>query len=527
MFTEASIRRAIQHLNANGDTDLFPKLPELKFFADKEDEVTQAILQLNIGQYQPVSSVEVLTPKSRLGFRIGHQLSATDILFYTAATIEAAEGIEHLRERASGDVAFSYRYDPAGEDGRIFKRERSYHDWLRSLSTFGGDPLFGRNQETVETDISDFYSRIYFHRVENILNEAEAGNNSTDAIKKIIQTCRARQSFGLPVGSSASRLLAEGVLSDTDQMLRRIGVSATRYVDDFKIIASGRENSHSVLCRLAEHLMVTEGLSLNPSKTKLSNLAQLQASTSSRLDDVFSPAELNGLQAFLRQSYGGEEEEEGDDIAAVNPFLTGPQLLDRLDELSRREGDLASQKVILRMLRRVALFDPNRLLNDHASLAYHLPRDFALAIGQACTIGAVLDKAALAERILQLLATPPICELAFARLWLLNLFVCGALPPDQRILDRYPAARPNALEERQLVFVRALLGDRAYFRAQRGQLGQVGDWIKPAILIGARCLPADEYRAWLDVAMPQVPDPLGRAFKSWLRDRRELSEVLS
>jgi len=526
MFTEPSIRRAIQHLTANGDTDIFPRLPELKFFSDQEDEVTQAILRMNAGQYQPVSSVEVLTPKSRLGFRIGHQLCATDILFYTAATIEAAQGVEDIRVRASGDVAFSYRYDPAGEEGRLFLRERSYHDWLRSLTNFGGETLFGGNPEIVETDISDFYSRIYFHRVENLLNDADAPCASKDAIKRIIQTCRARQSFGLPVGSSASRLLAEGVLADTDQMLTRLGVTTTRYVDDFKIIANGRQNAHSVLCRLAEYLMVTEGLSLNPSKTKITDLAQMHASSSGRLDDVFSPAEMTAMQVFLRQSYGGEEEEDGDDVAALNPFLTGAQLLDRLDELSRRDGDLPSQKVILRMLRHVAIFDPLRLLNDHATLAYYLPRDFSLAIASACRFGVFLDKSAVAERIFHLLSTPPICELAFARLWLLNLFVCGALPPDQRVVDGYPTARPNALEERQLVFVRALLGDRAYFRERRGQLGQVGEWIKPALLIGARCLPADEYLAWLDVAIPQTADPLARAFKAWLRDRRELPAIL-
>jgi hypothetical protein len=233
------------------------------------------------------------------------------------------------------------------------------------------------------------------------------------------------------------------------------------------------------------------------------------------------------MQAFLRQSYGGEEDEDGDDIATVNPFLTGDQLLDRLDELSRRDSDLSSQKVILRILRRVAIFDPHRLLRDHASLAYYLPRDFSLALVSACNVDADLDKNALAQRVLELLSTPPICELALARLWLINIFVCGALPSHQDIINGYPVARPNTLEERQLIFIRALLGDRAYFRAQRGQLGGVGDWIKPAILIGARCLPADEYRAWLDVAIPQVADPLGRAFKAWLRERPDLATVLS
>ncbi len=119
MLSDASVRRAVKHLAAAGDTDLFPLLPEARFFSDHTDVVANLVASMNPGNYDPISSMEVLTPKSALGFRIGHQLTAADSLIYTAAVIESAEGIENIRRATSGDAAFAYRYDPAGEE-RLF-----------------------------------------------------------------------------------------------------------------------------------------------------------------------------------------------------------------------------------------------------------------------------------------------------------------------------------------------------------------------------------------------------------------------
>lgn len=127
MLTEASVLRAIEHLTAVGDTDLFPRLPEAAFFPACAQEVATIADRMSSGNYNPVSSVEVLTPKSDLGFRIGHQLTASDILVYAAAVIENGDGLEELRQKTSGDVAFSYRYDREGGP-RLFASNRGYHD---------------------------------------------------------------------------------------------------------------------------------------------------------------------------------------------------------------------------------------------------------------------------------------------------------------------------------------------------------------------------------------------------------------
>jgi hypothetical protein len=78
------------------------------------------------------------------------------------------------------------------------------------------------------TDISDYYSRINFHRLENLLDDVAPGHGAVRFIKKHIKTIRARQSFGLPVGGSAARMLAELSLCDTDQALRDQGLLVSK-----------------------------------------------------------------------------------------------------------------------------------------------------------------------------------------------------------------------------------------------------------------------------------------------------------
>jgi hypothetical protein len=432
-----------------------------------------------------------------------------------------------MRDENSGEAAFAYRFDPAG-GARLYQPNRTFHDWLSFLTKFGGsDDVFQDSQPVLETDISDFYQRIYFHRIENILHDAGADKHSFNLIKKIVQVTRSKQSFGIPVGSSVSRLLAEGLLCDTDRMLRDMDLQVTRYMDDYRIIASPRYNTHTILCRLAEHLMVTEGLSLNPSKTSVTDTAKLHSGADARLQDVFSSAEMHALREYLAASYGAEEAEPEDDVPTDNPFLEGNDLLDRLDELNAKgASDFSSRRALLKVLRRFPDFDVFRLVRDHKSLAYHLPRDFCRAIQAVCLLREDIDKAALADEVWNLLSTPPVCELAYARLWLLHLYASGSVPPHRRFVQDYPVA-PSPLEERQLIFIRARLNDRPFFREHRGRLGQAGDWVKPALLIGASCLPADEYLKWIDIAVRQMQDPFARAFGDWLQERPALDEILS
>lgn len=526
MISEPSVRRAIDHLGTFGDTDLFPRLPEFRCFLERPAAIAKDCKKLNIGQYTPTGAVETLTPKSWLGFRIAHQLTASDNLIYLAALLDCAPNLEAARLGKDDNQAFAYRY-VEGEAVRVFEPARGYHNWLALLADFGGpDNPFAEDRPAIATDIADFYQRIYFHRIENVLMDAECPKDSADLIKKIIKTTRARQSYGLPVGTTASRLLAECLLTDTDILLRNMGVKFTRYVDDFRIAVPAGMEAHSILCRLAEHLMVTEGLSLNVTKTKLTSVREIERSAKSRLQDVFTSAEMEKMQAFITLSYGDIDDQNDDDMVA-NPFLTADFLQKRLDLIADKQNvDLSVFKAILRALRFLPDISAVQLLEKHADLLYYVPREFCLVL-TAASKQPGFDAQAAKARVIELLAMAPYADLAYVRSWLLNLFVDGTLPVVLSDWQSYNFGR-SIIERRANLFLRGLAGDRPYFRALKTQLGSLGEWEKPAALMAGMCLPFDEYKNWLASAADQLATPFVATYVAWLKDRHgDLARLLS
>ena len=82
---------------------------------------------------------------------------------------------------------------------------------------------FAEDRPAIVTDISDFYQRIYFHRIENVLEDAGCPKGPADLVKKIIKTTRARQSYGLPVGSAASEGKAKAA-RELEATKKRLGL---------------------------------------------------------------------------------------------------------------------------------------------------------------------------------------------------------------------------------------------------------------------------------------------------------------
>ncbi|HTI66671.1 MAG TPA: RNA-directed DNA polymerase [Caulobacteraceae bacterium] len=528
MISEASVRRAIDHLGSFGDTDLFPRLPEMRCFIERPAATAIDCKNINIGQYTPTGVVETLTPKSWLGFRIAHQLTASDNVIYLAALLDCAPNLEAARLPKDGNEAFAYRFE-AGESVRIFESARGYHQWIAYLADFGrAKSPFAPDRPAVATDISDFYQRIYFHRIENVLQDAGCPKGPAELIKKVIRTTRARQSYGLPVGSTASRLLAECLLNDTDVFLCNMGVEFTRYVDDFRIAIPPGLEAHSILCRLAEHLMVTEGLSLNVSKTKMTTLNDIGESARSRLQDVFTSAEMERMHAFITLSYGDiESDNAAEEDAISNPFLTADLLMGKLDDLgSKRGADLSVFKAVLRALRFLPGIDSLRLINNHADLLYYIPREFCLVLNAA----AKQDDFPYSEvkgRVIDILRMSPYSDLAYVRSWLLNLFVDGTLPISPPDWVGYDFNR-SVIERRSHFFLKGLTNDRAFFRALKTQLGMLSEWEKPAALMAGMCLPFDEYKNWLDGAVHQISTPFSSTYVSWLKDNHgKLDKLLS
>jgi Reverse transcriptase (RNA-dependent DNA polymerase) len=116
---------------------------------------------------------------------------------------------------------------------RMIREDCRYGDWLKAQYwriAFNE----GKYTHVVEADISEFYQRIYHHRLENSVAAATTNQPMARFIRTFIADVRARQSFGIPVGGNASRVLAEVLLNETDRAMNTAGYEFTRYVDDFR-----------------------------------------------------------------------------------------------------------------------------------------------------------------------------------------------------------------------------------------------------------------------------------------------------
>lgn len=511
---EAHFKRAILHLADLGDSDILPSLFEFQFFKESAEAIVKKLIALSPGSYSPIGAFEVLSPKTQTSFRIAHQLYATDTLLFTAAAIEIAAALDE-RRLSPEQGAFSYRFDNDASSSSLFTDSCTFHDWLVSLAemcepseAFSNDPL------VLETDISDFYGRIYFHRIEHVLDDIEAANAPRKIIENVIKSSRARQSFGLPVGGAASRIIAEGILIDVDTMLRRDGLKFTRFVDDFRIIVDTPARAHTALCRLAEHLMLTEGLSLNAAKTRILSASAVKSEINNSFSDVFTTEERDGLDRYLRAIYDGEDVAE-----TIADHIDPTTLINKLEKIIKSERiDYTAVKLILKAMRAILIEDLDLFISQFSELLYFAPRDFCILVGaQAQKNPEAAER--IADKMLSLTKTSPFKDMALVRIWASHLFVAGALPiSDARISEFEFGGTP--IEKRQAILLRGRLKDRAFFREAKTRFGELSEWEKPAMMLGASCLAASEYDTWIGFCKGKSSNFLFDEYISWLKENR-------
>ena len=517
MPTNGSTVRAIRHLADLADTDILPPLFEFQFHAERSDEIATKLEHVDFGEYKPRSCFEVLSPKTRLSFKIAHQLYPTDTLLYTSAVLDVAASIEAMRIPLESG-AFSYSYDDDEASSQLYKESGSYHDWLIHVQSLcAKENPFEEDKYIVETDIADFYPRIYFHRIEHILDDCQATNAVRKIIEGIIKFTRAHQSYGLPVGSAASRLLAEAILNDTDRMLDGLGLKFARYVDDFRIVTNDATHAHSTLCRLAEHLMVAEGLSLNAAKTKVLPASDEIQQIEEKLTDVFSSSELAGLNRYISLVY------EGGDISAEDiEDINTDELVSKLTEILARDAvDYSAVKVILKALRAVDVDDPAAITSKFDILLYYVPRDFCILVG---TLAQKYPHAAedLAQRLVELVVQAPFNDMALCKIWVAHLFISQALPLTNERLSQLNLTS-SAVERRLQILGRAILEDRAYLREQKTRFSEVSDWEKPALILAMSRLPRSEFDTWVkNIVVAYFNDILGEIYISWVKENRSV-----
>jgi len=280
------IELALKNITKYGDTDIFPFPIENNVFFDNQDKAIKHLKKFdssfseNIDKSPPVN-ISTCSPLGYTGFRWATQIDPEWNAYFLALVLSIAEESEKERIKTGHKVVHSYRFDPNYENGQLFNLEvnwRSFH--LESLEIAKTD----KYDYVVTCDIADFYSRIYHHRLENALLTLNLKNDTPKRIMGILQKFSGTNSYGLPIGGPAARILAELALNNLDKILKLRGVRFTRFVDDIHIFASTKEEAHQFLNFLSIKLMNNEGLTLQKHKTQILSKSEFIKLISSRIN---------------------------------------------------------------------------------------------------------------------------------------------------------------------------------------------------------------------------------------------------
>lgn len=299
--SEQSIRLAVRNVAKWGDTDVLPYPLENHWFHDAEDAVVDLLLSVDesferwLNDY-PVLAVRGLTSVGYAGFRPATQIDPIWNAYLLALCVELGAEIENARCPTSDERVFSYRYAPDRETGTLFDPAIGWHTHqVKSLERARPDGY------VLATDISNFYPRVYHHRIENSLNRVTGNRDAVGRIMAILTRLSVGGvSYGLPVGGNAARILAEALLNRTDRLLIDRSVNFSRFVDDYLIFGDSEEDVRRGLVYLSDVLLNHEGLSLSRMKTRLMTSAEFAKMSPAAVPADSDSATEDLARRFLR-----------------------------------------------------------------------------------------------------------------------------------------------------------------------------------------------------------------------------------
>lgn len=293
---------SVDHLAQFGCSDITKANLEseliTKYRTDFIDLVQKKLKCGHIDQmnFKPIQYL--LTPKNRYVFdyRKAAIVEPECLAKYTALVLLAAEDIEKARIPADEKIVFSSRFAPSGAD--LFSKNVTYSNWRERIKELAVD---SNCAYIVQCDIASFYDRVNIHRLESTLLAINVNKELVSQINNLLLFWSRKDSYGLPVGNTASRILAEAALIDIDKNLMSEEVKFVRYVDDYRLFAPDLITAQRWMNLLTNRLF-RDGLMLNTGKTKL-YLAAKNEELQSGLKDNDEPETIIRKVTMLTGGY--------------------------------------------------------------------------------------------------------------------------------------------------------------------------------------------------------------------------------
>lgn len=519
--SEASMRLAVRNVAHLGDTDVLPYPLENSWFYDDEDSVVSLLQQVDadfdnwVRKFPPLAA-KILTSVGYTGFRAVSQIDPLWNAYLLALAIEIAPESELARIEVSRGRVFAYRFAPDSKSNQLFDPAIGWRQFQEAAVTAAGTSKF-----VLQTDISDFYARVYHHRLDNALRAATANQDAAKRIAALLFTLSNRTSYGLPVGGNASRIFAETLLDRTDRLLVVKGLRFVRFVDDYYFFSDTLDDCRRALIYLSEVLLQEEGLTLSRMKTRVMTQAEFMRHSPAAVDHVADSASEAEVRQILKlklthDRYAPNAQLTHEALAAeIQRFDIFALLLREFDK-SRIDEVLVRQ--LLKATRYLPLEQQSKIIESIAVNVEKLHPVFPTVAIVLKRIIPLLDRGdadVLFAKLRTLVSDQSHLVLVPAnRAYLIRLL---ALDPsydaDGPLTQLYDTAT-DMVSKRDVILAMSRRGRQYWLSNMLNRYGTLTQWEKRAMIVASYVL-RDQGRHWRD-AKSTMFSPVDDAFRSWV-----------
>jgi hypothetical protein len=539
------VRRAFELALSNvarfGDTDVLPYPIENHIFFDRPEEAVALLEELHakfsgerrqggregdregyLDRYPPFHEGTV-TAVGHFGYRWATQIDPLWNAYLLALVVSIGEDLEGARLPVADGVVFSYRFKPDPEKGALFDPAVGWEAYQRASLDQPERYAF-----VLACDISDFYPRVYHHPLENALRDATADTEAVRRIMALLKTLsRAGESYGLPVGGPAARLLAEVLLNSVDRLLVTEDVRFCRFADDYHLFAETEEQAYRHLVFLTRTLYENLGLTLQKAKTRLMSAAEFRATSPFARDRAASSEEEAAQWGFLnlKVHYEPYSQTAAADYEALKQELEKHDVLGMLArELEKSRPDPHLTRRLLAAVEHLEAPHRNqavRTLLKNLVVLYPLLSQALIVLKSVVDDldGEVREAVFVALRKLieedsRLVGVP--AHLAYA-VRVLARDASGSAATDQALARAFRS--PSSLVRRDAILAMARRGRRHWLADLRGRYPGLGPWERRALLVASYVL-GDAGSHWRDKLRDQLW-PLDRLALRWAGERKD------
>jgi len=494
---------AVKNVAHLGDTDVFPYPIENQIFFDKPSEVAGLLFERHknfkesLKRYPPIHQ-SMLSAVGYTGLRWATQLDPMWNAYLLAMVMSIGDQIESVRVPVHREIVFSYRFSWNRADGNIFSRDVGWVDFQKKSVEHAR-----KFASVLVCDISDFYPRIYHHRLENSLKKAAKGADAVWRIMRLLKYFSKNASYGLPVGGPAARLLSELLLNRVDKLLLAEGIVFCRYADDYHLFSNSEEESYKLLVSLSTKLLENEGLLLQKGKTRI--LTSDEFMRTSEFSDLNQPD--NSLEASSREfmrlrlyydPYSPTADQEYDSLKAELARFDVVGMLAREIRKSR-----IHQALTRKLVNAIQHVDSQQKSGAVVSLVDNLEALYPVMPAVVMTIKSVLPelddptKELIFSRLRHLLSvgsyvlTVP-AHLAYA----VRLIAYDTSEETDELLVRVYNQSTSSSIRRDIILAMAARESDYWISDLKNRFSLLSPWERVALIIASTVLPGDEGDHW-------------------------------